>query len=285
VEANDPVHRRRARCATTRARPSPRSGLLVLLGLVLAACAGGDVTDVAVRPIDDVLASPIVVTPDPSGSSATLTVTTSIPLACAVIYGPDETFGSIATDADMDGGAHTDHAPVLLGLESETEYRYVLQGSDANGMLYRSEVLTFTTPPAAAVDRPGDNVATSATVTAVSSEFSAAFAAGNAIDGDAATEWSSAGDGDDAWIELELPEPTALVGVGLRSRSMADGSSVIERFQVVVDGEQVLGPFDASADGPAVTELAVTARRVRVEAVTTTGGNTGVVEIELYAEP
>jgi hypothetical protein len=259
--------------------------LLTVLVLLLAACGGsdGEAVDARVLPIDDVLASPIVVTPDPSGTSATLTVTTSIPLACAVVYGVDDDFGSIATDDDMDGGAHEDHAPTLLGLQPETEYRYVLQGSDAAGNLYRSDVFTFTTPAATELDRPGRNVAPTGAIVDVSSEFSGAFAAANAIDDDPGTEWSTAGDGDDASITIELPDPTDVVGFAIRSRSMGDGSSIVTSYQVTVDDGEVLGPFPAGADGLVIVEVATSGRRFRFDAVTTSGGNTGAVEIEIHA--
>jgi hypothetical protein len=85
--------------------------------------------DVEARPLEEVLDSPIVVTADPSGTSATVTLTTTIPLACAAIYGEDDDFGMVATDAD------------------------------AAGDLYRSEVLPFSTPEATGVARPGTDVA------------------------------------------------------------------------------------------------------------------------------
>jgi hypothetical protein len=254
-----------------------------LLSLLVAACSAPSPTSAAVLPIDDILTSAIVITPDPSGTSARLTVSSSIPLACAVIYGLDEDFGSIATDDDMDGGAHTDHAPVLRGLRPGTDYRYVVQGSDAAGNLYRSDVLTFTTPEATEPDRPGENVAPTGTVTDVSSEYSAGFAATNAIDGDPSTEWSTAGDGDDASLTIELPEVTEVVGFAIRSRSMGDGSSVIRTYQVTVDDGEVLGPFTAETDGLAVVEVATTGRRFRFEVLTSSGGNTGAVEIEILA--
>lgn len=109
-------------------------------------------------------------------------------------YGPDETFGMIATDDDMAGGGHRDHRPTLDGLAPETTYSFVLQGADADGTLYRSEVMEFTTPTAAPAQTPGRNLATDATVVDVSSEFAAA------IDSDHSTAWSSDGDGDDAFI-------------------------------------------------------------------------------------
>lgn len=268
-------------------RTTRLSVLVALLTLTVAACAGGDADgpSAEVLPIDDVLSSPIVVTPDPRGTSATLTVSTSVPMACAVVYGVDADLGSIATDADMAGGAHHDHAPVLLGLEPETEYRYVLQGSDAAGNLYRSEVLTFTTPAATEPERAGDNVAPTGTIVDVSSEFSGGFAAANAIDGDPATEWSTAGDGDDASITIELPGLTEVAGFAIRSRSMGDGSSIIGTYQITVDDGEVLGPFAASVDGLAVVEVTTSGRRFRFDAVTSSGGNTGAVEIEIHAAP
>ena len=257
------------------------------LALILLACSPtgpeAGTVDVDVLPLDDVLDSSIVVTTDPSGTSAEVTLTTTVPLACAVIYGVGDDFGQVATDADMAGGALIDHAPVLLGLEPETEYRYVLQGSDAAGNLYRSEVLTFSTPAAEAMERPGRNVAPDGEVVAVSSEFSDTFAAGNAIDGDASSEWSSAGDGDDASITIELPETTDIVGFGVRSRSMGDGSSIIEDYEVNVDHAEVLGPFGAGADGLTTSEVSTRGQHLRFDATATTGGNTGAVEIEIYA--
>ncbi len=267
-----------------------RAALLALV-LVLAACAGGgsdatsaDAVDIEVRPLEEVLDSPIVVSADPSGTSATVTLTTTIPLACAAIYGEDEGFGMVATDADMAGAAIIDHAPVLLGLQPETDYRYVMQGSDAEGNLYRSEVLTFSTPEATGEPTPGTDVAVSGTIAEVSSEFSETFGAANAIDGDPATEWSSDGDGDDAMLAIELDEVTDVVGFGVRSRSMGDGTSIIERYQVVVDDDRILGPFDADPDGLATVETDVAGQRFRFEAVDTTGGNTGFVAVEIYAE-
>lgn len=256
--------------------------LVGILAVVTAACTSGQPSsDVEVRPIEEILASDIEVTPDPSGTVANLTVATEVPVACAVIYGADETFGSIAVDQDMDGGAHRDHAPLLTGLQPDTEYRYLLQGSDTAGRLYRSQTMTFSTPPAAPSDQ-GTNVAAGATVSGVSSEFSDAFVAEQAIDGDLGTAWATAGDGDDAWIEIDLGTIVDLSAVRLRSRSMTDGTAIIEQYTVTVDGAEPLGPFDAGADEDDLAELVVSGQRVRFDAVTTTGGNTGAVEIEVY---
>lgn len=136
-------------------------------------------------------------------------------MACAVVFGRDESLGDgIATDADMGGGAHTDHEAVMSGLQPDTDYFYRVQGSGADGRLYRSDLMSFRTPPADPTSAPGENVALGSEVVAVSSEFSDDFAADNAVDGDLATEWSSRGDGDDASITIDLGRQVSVVGTG-----------------------------------------------------------------------
>lgn len=258
--------------------PTTRHARLLWVGLLfgLAACSGATTTEV--EPIDPILATPIEIAPDASGTAATLTVGTTIPLACAVVYGTDESFGSIAVDNDMQGGAHQAHHPLLTGLTPDTEYRYVLQGSDADGNLYRSDTMTFRTPSALDTGL-GRNIAPDGNATA-SSEFSAEFGAGNAIDGDLATEWSSAGDGDEAWIEVDFGESTPVTAVGFRTRQMTDGSAITRTFTVSVDGRSV-GPFPTGAE-PIVLDQPLVGGIVRFDADQTSGGNTGATEIEIY---
>lgn len=255
-----------------------RSVLLAVLVLLLASCGSGDGTGADVLAIEDILATEITVEPDPSGTVATLRVETEVPVVCAVVYGTDDGFGLIATDDDMAGGAHADHSPRLSGLRPDTEYRYRLQGSDADGNLYRSDVMTFRTPAADAASTPGENVAPGGEVAAVSSEFSDDFVARNAIDGDLATEWSTAGDGDDASLTVDLGRERSLVGARLRTRQMSDGSAMIRSYTVTVDG-QTFGPFEAGG----VATFDAEGSRVRFDAEETTGGNTGAVEIEIFA--
>ena len=160
-----------------------------------------------------------------------------------------------------------------------------MQGSGADGNLYRSELGSFRTPPADdTAGAPGDNVALGAEVVDVSSEFSDGFRADRALDGDLSTEWSSDGDGDDASITIDLGRPVGVVGMTLRSRSMSDGSSVVQSFTVTVDDGRTYGPFEA---GPSivVNEVEFTGQVLRIEADRTSGGNTGAAEIEVYAAP
>ncbi|MGY2064468.1 discoidin domain-containing protein [Blastococcus sp. SYSU DS0619] len=264
--------------------PFPRRLLLVTAAVVvLTGCAGPAAPTSAgpeVLAAEQVFVEAPVVVPDPSGTSATLQVSTSIDMACAVVFGRGGSVGEgIATDADMGGGAHAEHRAVMRGLEPDTEYSYRVQGSGADGSLYRSELMSFRTPPAEPDAVPGAEAVVGAEVVDVSSEFSDAYAAANAVDGDLGTEWSSDGDGDDASVTLDLGRPVDVVGVTLRSRSMSDGSAVIETFTVTADDGQTHGPF-AAGTAVVVNETAFTGQVLRIDAVKTSGGNTGAAEIE-----
>jgi hypothetical protein len=270
--------------------PALRSLLVPASGvaLLLAGCGGSTgstATGPEVLAAEQVFVEDPVVVPDVSGTFATLRVSTDLDIACAVVFGRDESLGDgIATDADMSGGAHTDHAAVLSGLRPDTEYFYRVQGSGADGSLYRSELMSFRTPSADAASTPGENAALGAEVVDVSSEFSDSFPAANAVDGNLATEWSSAADGDDASITIDLGRPVDVVGVALRSRSMSDGTSVVETFTVTVDGGETYGPFDAGTTFT-VNEAAFTGQVLEIDAGQTSGGNTGAAEIEVYQAP
>lgn len=173
--------------------------------------------------------------------------------------------------------------PLLEGLQPDTEYFYRLQGTGIDGNLYQSQMYTFTTPVAAETDELGPNAALDATVVEVSSEFSEDFAGALAIDGNPTSEWSTDGDGDDASITIDLGASTDIVGVGYRTRSMSDGTAVVESYTVSVDGEE-FGPFEVG-QGLAVEELNAMGQEVTFAADTTTGGNTGAAEIEVYTAP
>ena len=251
---------------------------VLILGLAAAACSTGD--GEVVRDFSEIAASDPVIELDPSGTAATLKVTTNVDAVCAVAYGTDGPSGSIATDQDMGGGAgHSDHRAVMTGLQPNTEYQYRLQGVAADGNIYRSEVFTFTTPSAATTGDFGPNVATGANVVDVSSEFSADFAAANAVDGDLATEWSSRGDGNDAFITIDLGEVTDVTAVSFRTRSMSDGSAIAETFTVEVDGT-MYGPFPA---GPTASEASFTGRMLTFHVASSSGGNTGAIEVEVFS--
>ena len=245
--------------------------------LMAAACGDSGSAGPTVLDIAEIQTGEIVVEPAPDGRSAVLLVDTSVDAACAVVYGTDpDDLAFLATDDDMAGGGHQNHSPLLGGLEPDTQYFYRLQGTAQGGDLFASDLLSFRTP--AADPNAAANLAVGATVTDVSSEFSAAFAATNAVDGNAATEWSSRGDGDEAYIVIDLGRVVDGTGIAFRTRSMGDGTATTETFAVTVDGGAELGPFPADE----VADVSFTGQVLRFDVETSTGGNTGAVEIEVY---
>ena len=125
------------------------------------------------------------------------------------------------------------------------------------------------------------NLSLGATVIETSSEFNVDFAGSKAIDGSLSTEWSSMGDGDDAYIVIDFGTAVEITGVGFRTREMSDGTSITNSYTVSVDGADAIGPFDAGI-GLFVSDFAAVGQVVRIDMHTTTGGNTGAVEIEIY---
>ncbi len=233
---------------------------------------------------------------------AVLRLVTTEPLACVVAYGTDASFGNLAQDPAMGAVAMRDHEVTLDDLEPDTTYLLRFQGSAADGTFYASPTYRLRTPgPAderAAETEPEPDPRDAARIAAdtglapalsglsvaeVSSEFGAGFLAEAALN-DMPGEWSSAGDGDDAFLTVALPEPTELAGVTVHTRTMAD-SSRTERFRLVTSDGTVLGPFDLpDAERPYAFafETPVVAATVRFEVVTSNGGNTGLARLDLH---
>ena len=144
-----------------------------------------------------------------------------------------------------------------------------------------------------ALDVYGENVARSdsgARVVGTSSVFGggdneSTWGANMAIDGDPTTQWSTDGDGAAAWIEIELPAETHVTAVGFWTRTMGTSAQILS-FRVVTDRGEVDAPFNlGGASSIYRFETDLTAKRLRFEAVDTSGGNTGAVEIEVYGDP
>ena len=264
--------------------------LLLSLGLVAAACSTAGTTE-SVRPFEDVQASEMVFENDPTfPGRGIFRVETTEPMICAIAWGESETLGRFNNSLDMNGTGIVDHNVFLPDAEPGVEYFYRVQGSTADGVLYQSELMTFVLPEtdsdtgSGTMPEHGDNLALEATVTEVSSEFSDSWAAPNAIDDDLNTEWSTAGDGDDAFLTIDLGEEREVAGVEFLTRTMTDGSATTTSFHVVVDGSDRLGPFDAgNPANPAFNVTEFTGRILRFEVETTTGGNTGAIEIRVFA--
>lgn len=255
--------------------------------------AGADRADTAtvidVRPFEEVQDGPLTFEGDPADPSrGVFRVKTTEPMICAIVWGEDDRFGRFNNSQSMDGTGIIDHDVALPDVEPGKRYRFVVQGTTADGTLYRSEVSSFTIEPqtggtAGASAPPGDNVAVGATILDASSSFSASFAPELAVDGDLSTEWSTKGDGDGAFLVLDLGETVEIGSVEFVTRSMSDGSAVTETFTVAVDGEEPLGPFPAASPArPRPVDLGRSGRVFRFEVASSTGGNVGAAEIALY---
>ncbi len=268
----------------------------LLLPAVVLAQDGGDgapLEGVTFRPISDIVEDVDAIQPQDfrNDGTAVLPIVTTIPVACTVVYGTTTDFGQLTFDMNMTSPTIIDHNPILTGLEPETLYYFRLQGTDDNGVIYLSEVMNFTTPPLDTSESA--NLASpsrGATVVGYSSAFGEAglderWGAGSAFDDNPNTQWSSAGDGDSAWVEVELAGPARITGVEFWSRSMSDGSSITREFTVTTEQGEVYGPFELpNAEEAYQFDVEFQATILRFELVSTTGGNTGVVDIVVYGE-
>ncbi len=226
---------------------------------------------------------------DIKANEARLTFASSIPLACSVVYGKTRNFGAVAIDANMNGGAIIDHNPILTGLEPDTRYYYRVQGADAKGRLYWASVESFRTATANAENNNLLAIENGAMVTAVSSNFAGAkndqsWGANSAIDGSLNSAWSSAGDGNKAFIEITLAQSEYIDSIEVFSRSMSDGSAKIRSFTITLDDGQVQGPYTLPDTQQAYKfPLEQTSSSIRLDVVSSTGGNTGLIEFSAYA--
>lgn len=255
---------------------------IMTLGLLACSSSGGVETEV--RPFSEVQASELTFESDPDNPArGVFSVTTTEPMICAIVWGEDESFGNFNNSLNMAGTGIEEHDVFLPGAEPGVEYTFVVQGTTADGTLYRSEVSTFTLPETDAGPAPDQpNLAEGAGIVEVSSEFNDAFAAANAVDGDLTTEWSTAGDGDDASITIDVGDEVEVEGIQFLTRSMTDGSATAETFTVTVDEGERLGPYPAGTPAePRTAQVSVTGQVFRFDVDTSTGGNTGAVEIRL----
>ena len=245
--------------------------------------------DSLVRPLEEVSASGPPVITNITVSSSVLLFDSSVPLVCAVIYGKTTDYGLIATDDDMLGGAHSEHHPLMPGLEADTDYHYRVQGTAADGTLYVGEDMTFRTPAAEA--GPEVNLlsaAAGARIVAVSSNFGGAadderWGADSAIDDSPGTAWSSASDGDEAFIEIALAGRARLHAVEVWTRSMSNNTAQIFSFTLTTDAGQTLGPLDLEDATQAYRfEIDAAASSLRFDVASSNGGNTGLVEFAAF---
>ena len=264
--------------------------------IVVTACGSGGeessaISSTAVRPFSEVQASEFVFEADPTTPERGIfRVVTTEPMICAIVWGETEAFGNFNNSLAMNGTGIVDHDVFLPGAVPGRPYYFQVQGTTADGTLYRSETATFTIPdtenggqPTATIEHRV-NLALDATVVDVSSEVNDSFAATNAIDDSGTSEWSSAGDGDAAYVTIDLGAIRDVGGVEFITRSMLDGTAITETFTVTVDDGETFGPFPAGTPvEPNFAAVETTGRVFRFDVDTSTGGNVGAVEIRILA--
>jgi hypothetical protein len=295
-------------------RRGGRAGFAVLAWLVAGACGDGATGDADAQPSPADAAAPDAAVPDAMPDAtpiepvqfenirveeiaayrAVVRFTTSRETTCHIEFGTAvDAMNRTATDPDMLPGTFLlEHEVALEDLAPETTYFFAALVEDPDGHEFLSEVAQFSTGPGTPVDAMTNVALLSAGtgVVAVSSNFAmlandSEWGANRAIDGIMATEWSSHLDGDAAFFELDLGQPRAVEVIGFRSREMSDGTSIVRSFELVVDGQQTLGPFETpDPDVRYIIELPspVTMQTVRMNAVETSGGNTGLKELQLF---
>ncbi len=261
---------------------------IVLVGIAVVATRAN-----AVQPLErlpgGISSSPSI--EEVTDTSVIIALKTGAPAFCQVNYGTSTEYGQMRRMSMS--GPMTDHRIQLPGLQPDTVYHFRLTAVDAAARIYQSADLTFKTHPTASSKPTGENVASlsaGARVVGVSSNYggegnAGTYGANHAIDGDPNTEWSSNGDGDKAWIEIELARKYHLTAIGFWTRTMGS-SAQIQQFEVVADSKVRLGPFTLpDASGIHYFPVDLTAKRLRFNVLKSSGGNTGTVKIEAIAVP
>jgi hypothetical protein len=132
----------------------------------------------------------------------------------------------------------------------------------------------------------------------VSSTYSESYIAYNAIDEDPSTEWSTSGDGNDAYITIQLPFPSNIISVDFHTRTMTTSAQISE-YQV--EAGNVFGDLavvasscqvpDATktyecnldfSDDNSMSEGAVNVTLVTFRVKDSSGGNTGAVDLSVF---
>jgi hypothetical protein len=247
--------------------------------------------DVQIMPLSAVTESEVQIL-DITDTTARVNFVSTDPLACYLVYGTDERFGFVTNDPNMSQAAILDHNPILLNLEPDTEYVFRMQGIGEDGVMYLSELYRFRTLPTS--DEISENLLLTengARVIEVSSNFGNQPNDGrwgilNAFDGNPATEWSSNGDGDDAYFIVELDGPYHIFMLEYWTRAMNDGTAITESFTVTIDGGETFGPFELEDYSELSTfEVDFETTTLRFDVEESTGGNTGIIDIAAYGTP
>jgi len=262
--------------------------VLILVALLSACGSTQSAGLLAIEDIPNGFDGPEILTV--GADSVSIRFDTGVPTVCNSPFGETTEYGEVAT-IPMFSGATLDHVVTFSGLDADTIYHYQIIATDNQGNVYRSGDFTFTTAAESGNKIVNENwlsLENGAVVSDVSSNFGNGdndkqWGANSAIDGSTASEWSSRGDGDDAFIEIQLATEVQVSRLVAHTRSMSNGSAQIFSFTVTTDKGETYGPFDLpDADGPHEFEVDFIASSLRFEAESSNGGNTGFVELGAF---
>lgn len=246
-----------------------------------------------IYPLEAITESPPTIF-DLTSTSARINWIGTIPTGCLLLYGETSDFGLASQDLNMNGAAIIEHNPLLLNLEPDTEYFFRLQGSDEAGNMYISETFTLRTPPESEAEQSANLLSpdNGAEIVAVSSNFGGqpntggTWSVGNAFDDNPNTAWSSAGDGDDAFVDVALGQRSQINEISFWTRTMSNNTAQIFSFTVTTETGAVYGPFELPDPDQAYEfDVDFEAESLRFDVVESNGGNTGAVEIIVLGEP
>jgi hypothetical protein len=263
--------------------------------IVLAQDEGETITvsgqDIQIMPLSVVTEANVQIS-DITDTTARVNFVGTVPLACYLVYGTDESFGFITNDPDMAQAAIIEHNPVLLDLEPDTEYIFRMQGTGEDGVIYVSNLYTFRTLPASnEINANLLSPENGATAVEVSSNFGNQPNDGrwgilNAFDGNPATEWSTNGDGDDAYFIVDLGRKHQVDMIEYWTRAMSDGTAITESFTLTIDSGETFGPFEPESYSSLTTfEVDFETTTLRFDVESSTGGNTGIIDIAAFGTP
>ena len=292
------MHRRRLlrsppTLSTMRMRRRRATLVLVLLvtsflALVAPLAGAGSTTGARVRPFSEVQASDLQFERDRSDPTRGIfRVETTEPMICAIVWGTDKSFGRFNNSLAMNGTGITDHDVILPDAKPGVRYSYVVQGTTADGTLYRSEVGTFRLRAGSTVGSPKSSrvcatLALGATVTEVAPS-SRGLSAGERHRRRHRDQWATKGDGDRGSITLDL-------GAAHRDRVRRLRHALHGRrhgHHLAVHGHRrrraAARVVPGRHGGPAPPDRDRLDRQVlRFDVARSTGGNVGAVEIRVY---
>ena len=251
--------------------------------------AGASDEPVEVRPFAEVQASEFSFEADPTDPHRGIfRVTTTEPMICAIVWGDDETFGRFNNSLSMNGTGIIQHDVVLPDVEPGVKYRYVVQGTTADGTLVpvAGRHVPHRRRRDAGVDRrPGDEPRPRRNgrrrVVGVLRRLRRR-ARSTATPRPSGRPTATATTASSPSTSVAAHHVT---GVEFLTRSMADGTAITDTFTVGVDDADPVGPFPAGTVAePHVVTLDAVGRQLRFDVADSTGGNVGAVEIRVFGD-